>query len=243
MLIDDCLCPNSRPVRLFSRNGVQLCECQCGMQWLRSGITPAEYSEQYRGAYHRAVDRHPGCVPYQERYEHDRRVARLRIERYAEILGPEGKGPGVEFYARLQALDVGAAAGAFVDELRAQGFDACGVDPDPAMTRPGIIFGTSADVGGKFDLMTYHDVLEHVLDPRAELARAHELLAESGVLIIDVPDVHAPNGAGEHHYKAEHPWYFTEAGLVALLQRGGFEPFHIERPIPGKLVVYARLQA
>jgi SAM-dependent methyltransferase len=229
-LITQCLC-GSRGFDIITRNGLAIATCVCGVQHLDTEISAADYEAQYRGAYHRAVDRHPGCIPYRERYEHDRKVAALRWARYKEILG--------RHLERVRCtLDVGAANGAFVDHMMSVGIVAHGIDPDPAMARAGVMNATAIDLEGAwhFDLVTYHDVLEHVLDPRTELMWASRLCWQHGLLVVDVPDVSVPEG--EHHYKAEHPWYFTDEALGRLIVDAGFSLLAIDKPLPGKMVAY-----
>lgn len=48
--------------------------------------------------------------------------------------------------------------------------------------------GTTSDLSGKqFDTILYIDVIEHIEDSRAELRRAHDLLAPGGHLLVLVP--------------------------------------------------------
>ena len=204
--------------------------CRGGGQ-LGSTLSAEEDQSQCRSPCHRAGDRHPGCIPYRERYEHDRKVAARRRLRYGEVLGHA-------LDDVRTALDVGCANGAFVDYLRERGIRARGIDPDPAMARDGVETMLAGEVAGAFDLVTYHDVLEHVLDPAAEVLRASRLCYPGGLLVVDVPDVSV--AAGFHHYKSEHPWYFTSDALRNLLTRAGFELRAVDRPVPGKIVLYGR---
>jgi hypothetical protein len=89
---------------------------------------------------------------------------------------------------------------------------------------------------GRFGLLTYHDVLEHILDPADELRSARKFMGEDGFLIVDVPDVSVDQG--QHHWKAEHVWYFNFEALRSLFHGAGFDVVGEDRPIPGKLVLY-----
>jgi SAM-dependent methyltransferase len=103
------------------------------------------------------------------------------------------------------------------------------------------------DVRGRFDIITYHDVIEHVQDPTAELLRLHRYLRPEGLLVLDTPDADdrefAERGLDWHHLKPiEHLWYFTERSLGTLLSKTGYLIEQIDRPIPGKIVAYSRRQ-
>lgn len=230
MLIEKCLCGNDRFSLTFNVNDLDFIECDCGVAHLWTDISAADYEAQYRGDYHASSDRHPGCVPYKDRYHHDRRLAAQRFRIYRAIARANG------LTTIGSALDVGASNGAFVDHLHARGVTAIGIDPDPNMAREHIFTATTHGVVGSFDLLTYHDVLEHLLDPAGEIGRAFDLLNGGGILVVDVPDV--ATSAGLHHFKAEHPWYFTEQAIANLFFAAGLDWLETRQPIPGKMVVY-----
>jgi 2-polyprenyl-3-methyl-5-hydroxy-6-metoxy-1,4-benzoquinol methylase len=49
--------------------------------------------------------------------------------------------------------------------------------------------GWSAEVGGRFDLITFGDVLEHLVDPSATLREAKQLLNPGGRILISLPNI------------------------------------------------------
>jgi SAM-dependent methyltransferase len=231
VLIDRCLCGETEGA-VEVHGEVKALRCRCGVARLLSGLNKSQYEQQYNdGSYHTSIERHPGCVPYKERYERDLRVAKIRTDRYREIVRSRWAG-------RIRVLDVGCANGAFVHYLRSVGVQAMGIDKTPRVPR-WCIRGSVQSVRlrrNMFEFVTYHDVLEHILDPAAELKGARGLTAEGGVLVVDVPDVSVPEGS--HHWKPEHVWYFTAQSLRNLLEGSGFNVLHEDRPIPGKLVMY-----
>ena len=232
-LITRCVCNFEGPFPEFvASTGLPVAECEhCGVLHQITDIAAAEVHAQYLGPYHSAADRHPGCVPYAARYEHDLQVSAKRWDRYEQLLN--GRLTVPYFYA----LDVGAANGAWIDYLRKdRRLMALGVDPDLAMTRDAVMHGTIQSIDGEFSLVTYHDVLEHVVNPLAELTHARARVRPGGVIVLDVPDVFG--GRGDHHYKTEHIWFFNEDSLRSLLERADFRPLAADRPIPGKMVVY-----
>lgn len=231
MLIERCLC-GEVDGSIEVHNDLQALRCCCGVARLISDSGAREYERQYDdGSYHESEDRHPGCVPYQARYANDYRVAKLRVDRYRSVVNGH-------WTPRMLALDVGCANGAFVHYLRSVDVQSFGLDRNAKLPR-WCIRGDVQTIRlprRRFGLVTYHDVLEHIVDPLAELESVRRLMADGSVLVVDVPDVSVPQGA--HHWKSEHVWYFTAASLRALLERAGFSVLHEDRPIPGKLVVY-----
>lgn len=132
-----------------------------------------------------------------------------------------------------RALDVGCAAGFCMQAMRERGFDAYGVEISPTIARHAIErFGfDTVHVGSlatapfperSFDLITMWDVIEHVIEPRALLARAAELLKPGGLLVVETQNIDSAFaralGRRWHHYKhAEHIYHFTPASLRRLL--------------------------
>jgi SAM-dependent methyltransferase len=157
--------------------------------------------------------------------------------------------------AKLRApgrlLDVGTAYGFFLERAAARGWDAMGVEIAPDCAREAqriagvpVVAGDFIDVAlpGKFDVVTMLDVLEHVRDPVASLAKARSLLAPGGWLVVETGDIDTPWSRllGNRWYFLDPPnhlHYFTAAGLDALLRRSGFEG-HIRRQRLGRWVSF-----
>ena len=104
-------------------------------------------------------------------------------------------------YLRGEVLEVGSGIGANTRLLSLLEFDhwVC-LEPDAQLFErlmTGLLpsgrhelvcgFIDSMDKGRRFDAILYLDVLEHVLDDRAELIRAATLLKPNGVLIVLAP--------------------------------------------------------
>ena len=137
--------------------------------------------------------------------------------------------------AGRRLLDVGAYIGVFVEVACAAGWDACGVEPSQwavaVARRRGlpVIQGTQQTLEARaesFDVITMWDVIEHVEDPSAEMARAHALLKSGGLLAVHTMDVDSPVARlmGRHW-----PWlmemhihYFSRRTLAQMLQKEGF---------------------
>ena len=75
-----------------------------------------------------------------------------------------------------------------------------------------------------FDVVTMYHALEHVEDPSAILSRLRGWMAESGVLLIEVPNVEAVCIAPAHRFHFAHFYNFNRDALEALGRKAGFEP-------------------
>lgn len=166
-------------------------------------------------------------LDYLAHEDNHRRLARRLLARLAPFVAPGGR-----------VLDVGAAAGFFLDEARRRGFVATGIEPSPAMSRHarealGLevrtgSFEPEALGGERFALISFLDSLEHFVDPEAQLAAAHELLEPGGVLALLTPNVQSLLATllgrrWPHYTPPEHLWYFSPASLRRLLARTGFD--------------------
>ena len=157
-------------------------------------------------------------------------------------------------------LDVGCAAGFALTAMRELGYDVHGVElsqpmADVARQRIGadrIHCGVLEDVererlfGGRFDVITMFDVVEHVEDPIALLACARRLLAPGGVLVIETQDVSSLFakllGIRWQHYKfQEHLYHFDPRTVRVLLGKAGLDLVRWSRRRGGKHVSFGFL--
>jgi SAM-dependent methyltransferase len=161
-----------------------------------------------------------------------------------------------------RVLDVGCGAGGLGAALKAAAPDieVIGIEPDPilaeraarhyaAVHRINIETEAPPVPHGKLDAMLFGDVLEHLVDPGAVLARDRGLLAPGGRLLICVPNVEhwsfvahlllgswrpEPQGLRDR----THLTWFTRAGMLRLLGEAGYRPLEarprIFRPEDGR---------
>lgn len=227
-LVPVCICGVKRFDEV-TLHGLPMRRCtSCGVHHQRIAAFVPEYVEFYQNGYLEECQRMIGRDGYAERYSHDREVAAVRLQAYG-------------LPAEQRILDVGSGNSAFVDECFARGHDAWGVEPgapDHERIYPGVLEEQHFPTG-HFDVVTWHDVLEHVPDPKAALRECLRILKDDGQLIIDWPAFWRPEG--EHHWRAlQHVWMLTDDELVELVKRVGFTVERTEDPIPSKFVVYAR---
>ena len=142
-------------------------------------------------------------------------------------------------YARgVDLLDVGCAAGLFLERARAAGWQIRGVEPNAELAAKaeqrlgsGAILNTTFEDAPLrtqvFDAITMWDVLEHVADPAAVLRRCAGLLRDSGTLLLKVPDLDSLTARilrGKWPVLLpEHLNYFTRQSLRALTRSAGLE--------------------
>jgi SAM-dependent methyltransferase len=135
-------------------------------------------------------------------------------------------------------LEIGCGAGELLFQAQQQGFDVRGVEfssssvavANRRLGRTAVEAGTleTANVPRQyFDVIVGCDVVEHVRDPRAFLARVYECLKPGGMvfLITPSPDSLSRKLLGRHwmEYKTEHLFYFSKTSLSHLLGAVGFQ--------------------
>jgi SAM-dependent methyltransferase len=150
---------------------------------------------------------------------------------------------GVE---RPNILDVGGGSGELAATLvKAAGDDATAtvVDIDPDSIEVAKRRGFGGHAGGiesfetdeRFDLIAMLNLIEHVADPIAMLAKAQSLLSPTGVVWIQTPNFRAldarlfrkKNWTGLHCPR--HFVLFSDEGLRSALDRAGLETVKFER--------------
>jgi SAM-dependent methyltransferase len=174
---------------------------------------------------------------------------RLR-ETFERIMGlPPERSDNVQRVARIQrlwdgapgtVLDVGSGLGVFPARMKEAGWTPTALDPDPRSVRHAIEmvgvdavqadFATAGELG-RFDLITFNKVLEHVDDPVEMLARARSYLGDGGALYVEVPDGEgaATEGPEREEFFVEHVHVFSAASLALLSARAGFSLQALER--------------
>jgi len=162
-----------------------------------------------------------------------RRIARDRLQ----ILARHSR-PG-------RLLDVGAAAGFFVDEARTLGWHAEGVDVAEEIVSWGrrtlgaeMTHGELADLGQpteSLDAVTMWDYIEHSRDPTRDVRTAHRFLRTRGIIAVTTGDVGAllPRLTGSRWHlltPRHHNFFFSRRTLQALLERNGFSVLYSAHP-------------
>jgi 2-polyprenyl-3-methyl-5-hydroxy-6-metoxy-1,4-benzoquinol methylase len=215
----------------------------CDLTYVTPRVPPGRLVETVYGAdYWRSpAAKERGYTDYRADAELYRRTFRLRkrlVDRFAPRTG--------------RVLDVGCAAGFFLEVLRDAGWDVLGLEPsapiratarerlgaDAVLAEP---LGEADLAPASFDLVTMWDVLEHLPDPVAALRAARGLLAPGGRLIVETQNVaslaaRALGRRWQHYKHAEHLHHFHAGTLERAYREAGLRTLHRTARYGGKLV-------
>lgn len=192
--------------------------CHCGLVY----ANPRWPSDFVLGAYSAVEDE-----TYVEERLGRELTFRHHLRRMERVIGPA---------AGRRLLDVGAYIGVFVEVAAAAGWQAQGVEPSAWAAAEARRRGLDVTVGtletvelpaASFDVVTLWDVIEHVVDPAAELERARRLLQPGGWLVIHTMDIDAPvarlMGRRWPWLMDMHLYYFSGRTLGRMLADHGYE--------------------
>jgi len=139
-----------------------------------------------------------------------------------------------------RVLDVGSGLCVFLARMKQHGWTGTALDPDPRAAEharevagvTGIAGSLPSDGIGRFELVTFNKVLEHVADPVTLLAHALPHVSDGGFVYVELPDGEAAAreaGLGREEFFIEHLHVFSVASMARLAERAGFEVRSIER--------------
>jgi 2-polyprenyl-3-methyl-5-hydroxy-6-metoxy-1,4-benzoquinol methylase len=141
-------------------------------------------------------------------------------------------------------LDVGCAAGFFLEAARARGWKVRGLDvssyaSEYARRELQLDVESSSvesmpNLSSKFDVVTLWDTIEHLHRPDLALSNIRKLMHPEGVLALSTGDygslLRRLTGKRWRLFTdPTHNFFFDESTLAKLLNRTGYEPVHITR--------------
>ena len=220
--------------QLFANNGCTMVSCPtCGLVFQDPQPTDDDLAATY---YHDEEWTKAMLGPLREKLQ-ERAAEQVRRLRAA----------GIEPSGTL--LDVGCAAGSFMTAARAAGWQATGVELGEATAaaarergldvRTGTLGDVMDELEGGYSLITFWDVLEHLRDPRRELALALGLLRPGGVVAATLPNVAGwypqatyrliarRTGRWEYPELPVHLYDFSPVTLRRLLAGAGFSDIEV----------------
>ncbi|MEE9126532.1 MAG: class I SAM-dependent methyltransferase [Planctomycetota bacterium] len=143
------------------------------------------------------------------------------------------------FHRTGRLLEIGCAAGGFLDAAQQAGFRPTGIELAADVVRYArevrgldVHRGTVESVelpNEAFDAAVMLDVIEHVIDPLALLWTVQARLRPGGALVVMTPNLSGfgarwLRGSWEDCDPKDHVWLFDPGTLAALCRRAGFAP-------------------
>lgn len=225
------LCRGRRFEHAFDRgvDGARLQKCAtCGLVFLDPRPLPDEVARWYDSSYFTGE----GPISLGDQYLEN-----------ADAGIRHGTEPFFQLSRRVplkgrRLLEVGVGGGAFLVQCRQAGAEVVGLEISSfAAERVRAEYGIEVHVGSPeastlpadgFDVVTFTDVLEHVLSPTDFLQGLTRFLRPGGLLFGLVPNLDAVGHYGQqwsgltHH--SEHLYYYRRGTLEALLRKVSLEP-------------------
>jgi SAM-dependent methyltransferase len=175
---------------------------RCGAASTDPQPSDAELDHAYAGWYR------PGSGRFAGPLDAFLRRSRGSLAGRVDEIAPEG-----------QVLDVGAGDGPLLDALRERGRDALGIERDS--TRADVREAELSELDGHYAGIVFWHSLEHLREAGGQLARAAELLAPGGVLVVAMPNAGSLQASllGERWLALDIPRHLVHVPGRALLDR------------------------
>lgn len=207
-------------------------EC-CGVRLTWQWDSVDEYDSWYADptAYHVDEQTCQGQRAYEDsiRYASALKAADVRLKWISAATGKTDS---------LTIIDVGAGNMAFVDRAIIQDHAGFGIDPNPMDDY--CLRGSWKDVQGEWDVITLHDVFEHLTDPRGCLRHLKSCLRPKGTLVIEMPEwnspLHKAQGDDFRHIRPrQHIALYSKDAAERLFADEGLTVTAFYRPLRGAI--------
>lgn len=226
-------CPICDHRLLTSTPDVEVCEL-CGL-----GVTTKTPSQNYKH-YHR-----------DDQYFENESLFRDIFLKRLQIIE--------KFKKTGKVLEIGSSTGVMLELFKNKGWDIVGIEPSKKAckiaNRRGIktinsSFEKASLIKSSFDVVILNHVLEHLDNPKQILKKCYQILANKGIVFIDVPNFGSLSSRlWKSHWPYllldEHNWHFTHQSLDKLFTSSGFKEIYWEARSGlwdlGKLIFKKRL--
>ncbi|MDT8453121.1 MAG: class I SAM-dependent methyltransferase [Gammaproteobacteria bacterium] len=227
--IKKCIICNSDDIKDYLKDfrGINISRCGlCGFQFMNP-----QYTDNYLTEYYSQYTN-------DENFDYWNNALLYGHNFYLSLIEKHVK-PG-------KILDIGCGNGHLLEAAMQRGWVAHGYDVDKVSTQKvGNRLGISTEYGNffsmradqKYDLITMHQVLEHLKDPNKYLERIHSVLNDDGCLFVAVPNIDSfssrlkrfmekigmrKRNIGKYYDTNHHVLYFNTKTLKRLLESHGF---------------------
>jgi SAM-dependent methyltransferase len=246
------LCGSTEREPMFRDEPFEVVRCKrCGLVYVtpRHGadtLLESVYGESY---WRSDSPKQKGYADYAKDAQLYLKTYRLRVGLIASWL--DGR--------KVKVLDVGCAAGYFLQVMRERGHDVWGSEVSAPIAKMaqdvlgedrvhvGLLAGAAGRKKGfepgSFDLVTLWDVVEHVPEPQSLLREVRAMLKPDGLLVLETQNVKSGFarllGRRWQHYKhEEHLYHFDPSTVEELLRQTGFVVVHNTPSYGGKYVSF-----
>jgi 2-polyprenyl-3-methyl-5-hydroxy-6-metoxy-1,4-benzoquinol methylase len=227
-----CLAAEAAP--FYAKNGYVIVECAaCHMRFVSPMPPPEELTAHYQKAEYFSGENDQGYLNYadmkkalQPHFQHRLQIIEAQLPQRGKI------------------LEVGCAAGYFLEEARQRGWHISGMELSQDMAHNAEqllhipIYTTLAAVLDRdFDAITLWEVIEHLPDPIGTLRQLRDRLRPGGMLMLSTP-----NTGHWQAIRAKERWigyrppshlqYFTRETLADSLRRAGFGSVEVNGTAP-----------
>ena len=200
----------------------------CGLTFLNPVMTSEAYSDFYAHIYRPLVSAYHGRSINAQTIQGEQEEYAVAL---AEFIRPWLNNGVVSTF-----LDIGGSTGVVAGVL-AKTFNITAAVLDPAADElewagssgleiiPGFIEEYQPK-GRQFDLVTLCQTIDHLSDALGSLRKIRQLLTADGLFFVDIVDFRAAflrQKNIEGAVKIDHPYYFTEDTIEAILLRSGFK--------------------
>jgi GT2 family glycosyltransferase/2-polyprenyl-3-methyl-5-hydroxy-6-metoxy-1,4-benzoquinol methylase/glycosyltransferase involved in cell wall biosynthesis len=222
------LCGADLPEILFEKQGYPIVRCtRCGLVYVNPRPAKEDLFSRYSDEYfEKEYIPSMESVLHELMGYHDPILSRIKEFKQNGRLYDVGCGPA--FFLR-RAIDFGWEVGgcdisAFAQRYARERF---GID-----IHCGEIAGLDL-TEGHFDAVTYLDVVEHLRDPKSDLARGYRMVREGGVMVVSSPNVDGPSfrdlgSRWDAIGPEEHIYYFGPETITRMMMEVGFRDVDVD---------------
>lgn len=223
------LCSKDTTKLLLGKQGFSIVQCNdCSFVYVNPRIANEDLGRIYEHNYF--TNKSYGYIGYQV-------DKRLRIRNFKRWLQDAKKFMPVE--KKVNALDIGCAAGYCLDVMKTNGWNAYGLELDEEMYNNLKISGYNVyhtkledfESPQRYTVICLFDVIEHITSLDTAFEKLFHLLDDEGVIVIVTPNYNSLQRKlfrkKWFQYKPiEHIQYFTKESLTVFAERNGLQVIH-----------------
>lgn len=228
------LCESNSSIKLFKISSFEIVKCKnCNLIYVNPRLNQKELKKIYAGNYFTNPHFYEDGLGHYgyDKYFFDKDNIQENFTGRSENIS--------NFVKTGNLLDIGCAAGFFLDLARSRGWKTEGIE----FSKEAVEFAKNklklnvkrSDISkiqlrkNYYNLITMFDVIEHISDPKAVLKKINKALKLGGLLVITTPDVGSVlarfMGKNWPEFKRvrEHIYFFSEDTLTNMLNKVGFK--------------------